>query len=161
MRFEPRNPKLWQFEDLKLLSSATWWSKFETNTLVEISKEFSPRILNFIVFEEQKNFNPQPTQFLKKCLKNYWSQTMLLSMLDILTHFNLNFSETSLSYLLFRFEIALLRHHVTNFEKNFDTIQDFLISPILKKSLAKSVEAILRYQLNKPQGVGQYMFLRL
>ena len=79
---------------------------------------------------------------------------MLLSMLDILTHFILNFSETSLSYLLFRFEIALLRHHVTNFEKNFDTIQDFLISPILKKSLAKSVEAILRYQLNKPQEGG-------
>ena len=154
MRFEPRNPKLWQFEDLKLLSSATWWSKFETNTLVEISKEFSTRILNFIVFEEQKNFNPQPTQFLKKNLKNHCSQTMLLSMLDILTHFILNFSETSLSYLLFRFEIALLRHHVTNFEKIFDTIQDFLISPILKKSLAKSVKAILRYQLNKPQEGG-------
>ena len=69
MRFEPRNPKLWQFEDLKLLSSATWWSKFETNTLVEISKKFSTRILNFIVFEEQKNFNPQPMQFLKKNLE--------------------------------------------------------------------------------------------
>ena len=25
LRFEPRNPKLWQFEDLKLLSSATKW----------------------------------------------------------------------------------------------------------------------------------------
>ena len=55
---------------------------------------------------------------------------MLLSMLDILTQFNWNFSQASLSYLLFRFEIALLRHHVTNFEKNFDTIQDFLLSPI-------------------------------
>ena len=85
-------------------------------------------------------------------MKNYWSQTMLLLMLDILTHFNFNFSQASLSYLLFRFEIALLRHHVTNFEKIFDTIQDFLISLILKKSLAKSVEEILRYHLNKPLG---------
>ena len=62
---------------------------------------------------------------------------MLLSMLDILTLSNWNFSQASLSYLLFRFEIVLLRHHVTNFEKNFDTIQDFLISPILKKKFSK------------------------
>ena len=50
------------------------------------------------------------------------------------------------------FKNALLRHHVTNFENVFDTIQDSFISPILKKELARSVETILRYQLNKPQG---------
>ena len=71
MRFECQNPKLWQFENLKLLSSATWSSNFKTNTLVEISKTFSTWILNFIVFEEQKNFNPQPTQFLKNFMNNY------------------------------------------------------------------------------------------
>ena len=89
--------------------------------------------------------------FLKKILQNFWSQTMLLAMRNILTSLG-EIIWAFFSYLLFRFEIALLRHHVTNFEKIFDTIQDFLISPILKKSLAKSVEAILRYQLNKPQG---------
>ena len=66
MRFECQNPKLWQFEDLKLLSSAIWWSNFKTNTLVEISKKISTWTLNFIVFKEQKNFNPKPTQFLTK-----------------------------------------------------------------------------------------------
>ena len=54
MRFEPRNPKLWQFEDLKLLSSATRSSNSKANTLFKISKEFSTRIINFIVFEEKK-----------------------------------------------------------------------------------------------------------
>ena len=77
MRFVSRNQKFCQFEDLKLLSSATWWSKFETNTLFIISFEFSTRILNFTVFGQEKNFNFQPTQFL--------SQTMLLAILDILT----------------------------------------------------------------------------
>ena len=133
MRFECQNPKLWQFEDLKLLSSATWWSNFKTNTLVKITKKFSTWILNFIVFEQQTNFNPKPTQFLKKNLKNFWSQTMPLAMLDMLTSLGGNYLHAFLSCLLFRFEIALLRHHVTNFEKIFDTIQDFLLSPILKK----------------------------
>ena len=71
---------------------------------------------------------------------------------DILTSLGGNYLQAFWSYLLFRFKNALLRHHVTNFEKKFDTIQDFLISLILKKSLAKSVEAISRYHLNKPLG---------
>ena len=127
--------------------------EIKKNTLVKISKKFSTRILNFIVFEEEENFNPQPTQFLIKLVENFWSQTMLLAMVDILTPLGWNYLQAFLSYLLFRFEIALLRQHVTNFEKMIDTIQEFSISPISKKSLAKSVEAILRYQLNKPQGV--------
>ena len=77
-------------------------------------------------------------------------------MLDILTSLRGNYLSlfylAFYSYLLFRFEIALLRHHVPNFEKKYHTIQDFLISLILKKSLAKSVEEILRYHLNKPLG---------
>ena len=59
--------------------------EIKKNTLVKISKKFSTRILNFIVFEEEKNFNPQPTQFLIQFVENVWSQTMLLAMVDILT----------------------------------------------------------------------------
>ena len=85
MRFECQNPKLWQFEDLRLLSRVTLWSNFETNILVIISTKFSTWIQTFILFEEQKNS-----------------------------------------------------------EKIFDTIQDFLISPILKKFPSKSTRGFFR-----------------
>ena len=67
--------------------------------------------------------------------------------LDILTSLGGNYLQAFLS-----FKNALLRHHVTNFEKIFDTIQDFLISLI--KIRARSVAAILRYQAS---GVHKYL----
>ena len=133
MRFECQNPKLWQFEDLRLLSRATLWSNFKTNILVIISTKFSTWIQSFFLFEEQK-ISTLNYAIFEKIWKNFWSQTMLLSMLDILTRFLQNYSQAFLSYLLFRFKNSLLRHHLKNSENIFDTIQDFLISPILKNS---------------------------
>ena len=71
---------------------------------------------------------------------------MLLSMLDILTSLNWNF-----------YQASSLRHHVTNFEKIFDTIQDFLISPILKKKFSKIRWGNLEISAQQASEGGRYI----